>query len=114
MTADELSGAWSNEPPVPAPSNLSGCRERPLHCTKPNFADWVGRRTLHHFSVVLISKSTITASPFFSELAGVLEVLISEYTGSVSELTVALGTVMALCGCRGAANRDRTGRQNNI
>jgi hypothetical protein len=40
----------------------------------------LGIRTLHHFSVVLISKSTMTASPFFSEPDGVLEVVISEYT----------------------------------
>ena len=114
MRGDELPGPWSNEPPIPAPSNLNGCRARPLHCTNPNFAGCLGKRTLHHFSVVAISKSTMTASPFFSEPAGVLEVAISEYTGSVSGVTVALGTVTALCARSGAAKKDTSERQNNI
>jgi hypothetical protein len=62
----------------------------------------------------LISKSTITASPFFSEPDGVLEVVISEYTCSVSGVTVALGTVMALCARSRPANKDTMERGNNI
>jgi hypothetical protein len=40
-------------------------------------------------------------------------VAISEYTRSVSGVTVALGTVMALCGRSVAANKHTSERQNN-
>jgi hypothetical protein len=41
-------------------------------------------------------------------------VAISEYTLSVSGVTVALGTVMALCGRSVAANKHTSERQNKI
>jgi hypothetical protein len=41
-------------------------------------------------------------------------VAISEYTGSVSGVTVPLGAVMALCARSGAANKDTNKSQNKI